>query len=287
MMVSVIIATSGRRSVLSDTLLAISRQTVAPWEVIVSCVDDEDCGPVPKGPPVRVVKGARGLTRQRNTGLDHVSPDSEIVVFFDDDFIPHPGWIEACVQHFHEHADVVGLTGTVIFDGIHGSGLSLAEAMSFIESDSNDDLQTFERPLSPYGCNMAFRKSAIGTDRFDERLVLYGWQEDRDFGARVGRRGRLVQIASAKGVHLGIKASRVSGVRLGYSQVINPFYMRDKGTMTTVNVLNHVLKNMAANVAKTPWPEPYIDRRGRLWGNMIGLSDLARRRLTPERAESL
>jgi hypothetical protein len=33
----------------------------------------------------------------------------------------------------------------------------------------------------------------MGGLAFDESLVLYGWQEDRDFGAKLAKRGQLVQ----------------------------------------------------------------------------------------------
>jgi hypothetical protein len=73
---------------------------------------------------------------------------------------------------------------------------------------------------TPYGCNMAFRADLVRGERFDERLVLYGWQEDADFGARAARRGAALWTDALWGVHCGIKAGRVPGRRLGYSQIV-------------------------------------------------------------------
>jgi hypothetical protein len=36
-----------------------------------------------------------------------------------------------------------------------------------------------------------------------------------------------------------------------------------------------------------PRPEPYVDRRGRLRGNMLALGDLLRHRMAPERVLEL
>jgi len=135
---------------------------------------------------------------------------------------------------------------------------------------------------------MAFRLSAIGDLKFDERLVLYGWLEDRDFGAALAKRGgRLIKCARACGVHMGVKSGRVAGDRLGYSQIVNPLYMMRKGTMTVGQVVSHIFRNITSNVTRAVRPEPYIDRKGRLRGNFRGLADVLRGRLEPERAAAI
>ncbi|WP_197077551.1 glycosyltransferase family 2 protein [Hyphomicrobium sp. 99] len=282
-----IIATSGRPDVVSKTLAILERQTVQAHEFIISCVSDSDVGAIPPHLKVKIVKGAAGLTRQRNAGLRSVSAESDIVVFFDDDFVPDFHWIEAAENYFAAHADVACLTGALIADGINGRGLTFDDALRLIESNEPSNNSLALPGYSPYGCNMAFRRSAIRSEFFDERLVLYAWQEDRDFGARVAKHGNLVKIGAAKGVHLGLKKARISGVKLGYSQVINPFYLWQKGTMSTFDVLSHVGGNMIANIVRSFRPEPYIDRIGRLRGNAIAFCDLARGRITPERAAAL
>jgi hypothetical protein len=135
---------------------------------------------------------------------------------------------------------------------------------------------------------MAFRVAAMRDLRFDERLVLYGWLEDRDFGATVARGGgRLIKSARAKGVHMGVKKGRVAGDRLGYSQVVNPVYMLGKKTMSPRQAAGQMFRNVASNVLLSIKPEPFIDRRGRLRGNLRGFLDILRGRLEPERAAAL
>ena len=86
---------------------------------------------------------------------------------------------------------------------------------------------------------------------------------------------------------MGVKSGRVAGDRLGYSQVINPIYMLRKGTMTVGQVAGQLFRNIASNVVGAVRPEPFIDRRGRLRGNLRGFADVLRGRLDPERAAAI
>ena len=47
--------------------------------------------------------------------------------------------------------------------------------------------------------------------------------------------------------------------------------------------LKIALRNFAANHLRALRPEPWADRMGRAKGNWLGLLDLARGRITPER----
>ncbi len=119
--------------------------------------------------------------------------------------------------------------------------------------------------------------------RFDENLPLYGWLEDVDFSRRVAPYGRIVKNWRMKGVHLGNKRGRTSGVRLGYSQVANPIYLLSKGTVSLNFAFIQLSRNLLANFAKVIRPEPWVDRHGRVFGNVLGFFDLVRGRLHPTR----
>ena len=129
---------------------------------------------------------------------------------------------------------------------------------------------------------MAFRMSAIGNLRFDENLPLYGWQEDVDFAARASVHGRVVRTTAFAGVHRGVNKGRSPGKALGFSQIINPAYLVRKGTMRPKKALTLIVKNVLANHAKCLWPEPFIDRRGRLLGNWLGLLHLLQGKTDPK-----
>ncbi len=286
--VCLVYATLGRAEVLSATYAAVARQTYAPSTIIVSSSSVADAGVLATASDVILLTGPAGSARQRNHALRNLPAGTDIVVFFDDDFVPHPRWIEAVADVFCRFPDIGAVTGELIADGIKGPGISVEEAFALTEAAPPTETQTIENAYSPYGCNMAFRADMIRDLFFDERLVLYGWLEDRDFGAALARRGaRLVKVEAALGVHMGVKRGRVSGVKLGYSQIVNPVYMWQKGTMRVGQVVDHIARNMGSNLAKSISSEPYIDRAGRLHGNVVGMLDVLRGRLTPEKAAQL
>jgi GT2 family glycosyltransferase len=287
--VAVVVATLGRPDIVTATLKhLLETQSLKPAAVIVSCASVEDTGEAAELPAVTVVTGPRGLAAQRNAALAALPAGIDVVVFFDDDFVSDADWLAAAARTFRDEPDVVAFTGHVLADGIKGPGLSFEEAVRIVESANSPTSYSRIEPFSPYGCNMAFRLSAIGDLRFDERLVFYGWLEDRDFGGTLAKRGgRLIKCASARGVHMGVKRGRVAGDRLGYSQVVNPIYLFRKGTMTLGQVAGQIFRNVASNVARAARPEPFIDRRGRLRGNLRGLADVLRGRFEPERAAAM
>ena len=287
--IAVVVATLGRPHIVSATLsYLLKTQSFGPAAVIISCVDRDDAGDAVNLPTVSVVIGRPGLPAQRNAALAALPPGIDIVVFFDDDFVAEAGWLATAAQTFSEEPQVVAFTGRVLADGIKGPGLSFDEAVRIVEAAEEPCTWSRIEPYSPYGCNMAFRLSAVGELKFDERLVLYGWLEDRDFGGALANRGgRLIKCAGARGVHMGVKSGRVPGDRLGYSQVVNPIYLLRKGTMNIGQVASHLFRNISSNIARSIRPEPFIDRRGRLRGNLRGLADVLRGHLDPNQAAAL
>jgi hypothetical protein len=263
----------------------LEHQTRKPDLVLISTADAADVDMKTSNLfEVSYTFGKRGLTAQRNQALGHVLTAYDAVVFFDDDFLPADDYLALLETAFVAHPDWAGLTGRVIRDGICGKGMSFDEGLAVLnqpEPSSPKQLDMVEE-LSAYGCNMAFRCACIGNIRFDERLPLYGWQEDVDFSMQVRRQGRIIRLNTLRGVHLGIKSGRVSGVRLGYSQIVNPLYLMRKGTVLPSRALALMARNVAANIMRSLWPEAYIDRRGRLWGNLLAVSHVLRRRIEPE-----
>ena len=97
----------------------------------------------------------------------------------------------------------------------------------------------------------------------------------------------MTKVTAARGVHLGVKSGRGSGKRLGYSQVINPVAIAREGLIPWRRAVVSLGKNIIANTVRTLAPEPYIDRRRRLWGNLLALKDLAAGKVKPNRVLDL
>lgn len=286
------IPSTGRKEILASALPYIARQTRLPDEIVICVatpadVDQARIGEIPC--PVRILISERGSCRQRNHILESV-PDADIVVFLDDDFLMSPSYLAETERLFAKYPDIDICTGTVIADGIGGPGMSVEEGMERLQRDPGPKSSLPAMPVyNAYGCNMAVRMSSvrIGDLRFDENLPLYGWLEDVDFSRRAARYGRVVSSPRLIGVHLGTKVGRTSGTRFGYSQIANPVYLMQKETMSSRRALLQMTRNIIANLAKIWRPEPWIDRKGRLKGNLLAIYDLVVGRLAPQNVERL
>jgi GT2 family glycosyltransferase len=281
------IATAGRRDVLRNTLKQLACQQTLPDRVIVCPAgeDDFDLSIIPKLPySIEVVKGARGLTAQRNLILDHASA-TDLIIFFDDDFYPAPDFIARTIECFSSFPDVVAITGRVIEDGAKGPGIDHSTAVKILAENNPVPHSPITPVYNTYGCNMAFRMASIlkAGIKFDENLPLYSWLEDIDFSRALSSTGKIAHNSALRGVHLATKRGRTSGIRFGYSQVANPLYLAKKGTFGWGRALRQISRNAGANLLHLLHPEPWIDRRGRLKGNLIAVAHLFCRKLDPRR----
>jgi len=281
------IATRGRAAILGEVLAELDRQTRAPDRVIVCHVTEEDVAGLPTRFPgvAFLAQQPGGLPRQRNRILD-AAADSDVLLYIDDDFLCAPEWLAVLETVMAAHADCAVATGTVIADGAKGPGLSVEQGRAILAADAAPpDPRAATPHFNGYGCNMAVRLAPMREHalRFDERLPLYAWYEDVDLTRRLLPHGTILRLAGARGVHLGAKSGRVPGIRLGYSQVVNPVYLARKGSFPWNHAIPSAARHCLINLLKSARPEPEVDRWGRFKGNMIGLLDLLRGRAAPER----
>jgi glycosyltransferase involved in cell wall biosynthesis len=280
----VIIPTFKRKDLLSRVLDHLDYQTRTPDEVIVSAPDETHVEPFkPKHFGISYVFGKQGLCAQRNRAIEQALGRSDIITFFDDDFLPADDYLRRLEEAFRGHPDWAVIMGVAVADGARNSGYRFNEGLALLrQAECRERSLRVSDHIGAYGCNMSVRAIQIGDLRCDERLVLYGWQEDIDFTSQLKRFGRIVGLNTLIGVHLGAKSGRETGVRLGYSQVANPVYLVRKGTVPAAFAFEMIWRNIAANAIKSFWPEPYVDRRGRLKGNLLAASHLIRGRVEPE-----
>jgi GT2 family glycosyltransferase len=285
--IAVGIASSGRPDILAATLERLLRQRRRAARTIVSLAAESDLADAERfrAMGVEIVTGLRGLTRQRNALLA-LARDCDLIAFFDDDFVPCDDYLAEAASLFGRRERVALATGEVIADGISSAGLSFPAARELLQHAPN--LEDADEPVrhiyNGYGCNMVVALAPVRAHalRFDERLPLYGWLEDVDFSRQLASYGDIVHARRLRGVHLGAKRGRQSGRKLGYSQIANPVYLMLKRTLSGDRALWLICRNIGMNVLRSMKPEPYIDRRGRLAGNVYALLDLLRLRLDPE-----
>ncbi len=115
MKLSVVIPTLGRDDVLIDTVRALSRQSVAPLEILVVDQNDPPFENVDtemkRHPLVRHIKSATtGCWHNCNVGIQEARGD--IVLFLDDDIIPDERLVEMHLKNYGDPS-VSGVAGRV------------------------------------------------------------------------------------------------------------------------------------------------------------------------------
>ena len=303
-LIGVVVATLGRPGLIAPLLQRFREQTRRPDIVVLvghqsadiplEAIEDDNTGSF----STVVLYSPQGSSRQRNEGIRWFQHNTNllehdgILIFCDDDFVMRKDWVEAAYQSFQTDPSLAGLDGVVIADGVHKGSYSESDAVRILQhgaqvlSRSDTRAQAGEM-ASLYGCNMVARSSFVSETLFDEGMPFYGWLEDYDFSVRLGKFGRLRRSADLVGVHLGSTKTRSSGVRTGYTQISNPCYLWRKGTMPLPVAAKYIFKNLVINLVKSPFPEEFVDRRGRVLGNALALFDLVAGRLSPNRVAGM
>jgi GT2 family glycosyltransferase len=286
--IAVGIPSTGRANILSATLPLIEQQNRVPDQIVICTLRSSDI-PVDLGEgmttPLLLLQSSSGLARQRNDILRSVG-DFDILLFLDDDFLMAPNYIAEVEQLFLEHQDIVVSTGNVLVDGIGTPGIQVKEGAVLLQALLENSASLPEKlkdVYNGYGCNMTLRLDVLRRNDiwFDENLPLYCWLEDVDLSRLLAKHGRVVKSNRQRGIHLGVKSGRTSGIKFGYSQIANPYYLARKGTMVCSKALAMASKNLVANIVGSISPESWIDRKGRLKGNGLALFDLLRGRISP------
>jgi glycosyltransferase involved in cell wall biosynthesis len=291
MRVSVIICSFGRPAVLHDTVESLLKQTYPIEEILIGTPSNEHIlESTLWHPRVRLLLTSTGLTVQRNACLSSVRPSSDLIAFFDDDMEFSATYMETMVALFEANPDLIAGSGNLLYDG----GISNTVSRERAAQLCLEKVPTWQkgRPVrtsprdSAYGCNMVYRASAIRDIQFDERLPLYGWLEDSDF-SHASTRGRRTPVNNrdAHAVHLGWRGGRIAGKKLGFSQIVNSFYLWRKSRVFSLPhvVVQCWLRCLAGNVLGLVFGEPIEDRPGRLHGNLLGFLHLLSGQLDPQR----
>lgn len=295
MFISVVIVSKGRPEILAGTLASLERQTRAPDELLIVVTQEAD---LPEGvrerPGLRVLFSAPGIPRQRNCALDHLSADSGAVVFFDDDVELAPDYLRRAEGFLVTHPDVTGFSAVPVLDRAEEGLLPRERAREILKAWSVPPPPVRSR-LGLYGCNMVARTAPAQATRFDERLALYAYLEDLDFGARLSRWGRTVDYSGGRLIHLSTPSGRMSEPRLGFAQVMNPVYLwASKRAIPGPECLRLIGLSLGLNVLSLLGLDRRLrvthaatDRRGRLRGNLAALHLLGRGVIDPSAVQRL
>jgi GT2 family glycosyltransferase len=282
---TVVICSANRPHILSETIDSlVGGQSIPAHEIFVSVFNQEHVTERTKATSgVRVVVSARqGTSAQRNAAIKVVQ--TPYTLFLDDDVELAPNFIESMERLMEEVEDAVAATGFVVADGAQGDigldrSVATSAAVNYMPEQDNRDCE------QGYGCNLFVRTRIFDEVLFDENMPLYGWLEDLDFSTNCLRYGRIIMNAGTCLAHLGTPSGRMSGLRFGYSQIVNPFYLWRKNGRPGLThvVLAHWLVPLARNVRRTviKIPSDRTDRANRFRGNMIALRHLLMGKVDP------
>jgi GT2 family glycosyltransferase len=283
MNVSIVICTVNRPAILHDTVLSIVRQTYKAAEIlIVSPGKEHVLEKTLEITGVRLLFGPLGSSSQRNVGLGQLGDKCDLVAFFDDDIELSASYLENIVRLFSEKKDVLIASGRLLHDGGRGTVITREQARALCQeyernSKSVTEVRYVPSDSAAYGCNMVVRYAAAKDVRFDERLTLYAWLEDRDYSHRLTKsRHRPVRFEGAVAVHLGSRSGRMGGVRLGFSVIVNPLYLWAKNRTFPLLyiVVQYWIRCLVGNILGILTRDSEYDRIGLLKGNLLGFKHL-------------
>lgn len=218
----------------------------------------------------------RGLTRQRNYGLERATGD--IVAFLDDDTVPEPAYFDELLACFDRHPEAVGVGGAIVNEiqwRKAGSGPVPLAVFRLGQWERRDDWRWRLRKLChleshlPPGYMPAFghgRPSAFPPDGQDHKVEFimggasgwrrpllgatpfsaffegYGLYEDFDFCIRAGKRGAIYVCSKAQLAHYHAAGGRPYQFRYGLMVIRNGWF-----------------------VWRRRWPRPKLTDRSKWW----------------------
>jgi len=252
MRVSVVLCSYGRPAVLEETVQSILQQTHMPEEILIVTPSLEHVERRTLAHDrVRLIRSRHGLTIQRNAALDNLG-DVDLVAFIDDDMELCRTYLANMVRLFTEQSEVIVASGRMLADGGRSEQVSRERARALCagaEMRFEAPTPIATRPLDyAYGCNLA-----------------------------------PVTNLSAQCVHLGWRGSRISGQKMGYSQIINPIYLWKKARVFPLRhiVTQYWMRCLVANCIGVVWGKAEDDRLNRLKGNTLAMWDLVNGRCDP------
>ena len=267
---SLIICTYMRPSPLLQLLQSVQGQTIYPDEILIidgSTNDETQLALTENQFPnlyyFAVPPEQRGLTRQRNYGIERVGTAMEVVCFLDDDTVLEKEYFEQLLKTYEIYPEALGVGGYIVnesqcefvgdgyqaktdeyyFDGWKrkdGSRFILRKKLG-LDSDcppgfsppfSHSRSVGFLPPSGKIyeveqfmGGVSSFRKTVFASLRFSTYFEGYGLYEDADFTLRLSKKGNLYVNTAARLNHYHDSSGRPNQYLYGVMVVRNGWYI--------------------------------------------------------------
>ncbi|WP_369769504.1 glycosyltransferase family 2 protein [Flavobacterium sp. WC2416] len=278
---SLIVCTYMRPQALMQLLQSVQLQTVYPDQILIidGSSNQDTTNALAKNQFVNihyflVPENCRGLTKQRNFGLDKVADTSSVIAFLDDDTELTPNYFEELIKTFADNQEISGVGGVAINE----NGWSLAETNKKYDSTRYFQFEGFvykegqrnvmrnvlglQSNLGPgrmpdyshgktcgfplngktyevdllIGMSFAFRKKVFDSIRFSTYFEGYGLYEDADFSIRALQFGKNAINTKVQLRHYHHPSGRPNQYKYGKMVVRNGWYVwRTKNPKPTLN----------------------------------------------------
>ena len=203
----------------------------------------------------------RGLTKQRNFGIERVAKSSEIVCFLDDDIILNTHYFEKLIKSYINKPDALAVGGYITneitwrkettlkdknyfyYDGWQRLeplrfkirrffGLLPDALPGFMPSFSHGRSISFLPPSGKIyqveqlmGGVSSYRKAVFNNIKFSTYFEGYGLYEDADFSLRLAKTGNLYINTSAQLTHYHDDSGRPNKFKYGKMVIRNGWYV--------------------------------------------------------------
>jgi len=210
----------------------------------------------------RVIVDTPGVVAALNAALDVAR--GEILAFTDDDCVPRPEWLERLTAQFASDPNIGGVGGP---DWTHAHGSVYDDSVGVCGSvqwfgriDGSACLRGTPCDVDILkGCNMSFRRNAVGSIRFDARLAGSGAQMFNEFAFCLAVRRakwRLVWDPKATVDHFpGARFDEDQRGAFVYGAHVNAVHNRTLLLLTHLPLPNRLAYlTYAALFGSRPWP---------------------------------
>lgn len=267
---SLVICTYLRPQSLLELLHSVKAQTLYPNEIIIvdGSINDETDILLKKHTfknleYFKVDASHRGLTKQRNFGIQQVAVSSQIICFLDDDTVLKNNYFETIILDFKSNSTIIGVGGVAVNENrwepkIKGKSYSKYHYYMLDNWVCKEGLRNVVRnylglssPLMPnrmpdfsngrtcsypltgqcyevdllIGMSMNFRSHVFKYISFSTYFEGYGLYEDADFSIRAQRYGKLVLSTAAQLVHHHDGSGRPNRFNYGKMVIRNGWYV--------------------------------------------------------------
>jgi GT2 family glycosyltransferase len=218
----------------------------------------------------------RGLTKQRNYGIERVRTEMEVVCFLDDDTVLEKDYFEEIIKTFKDNPDVSGVGGvarnenswTLAEPNIKYDSNRYCQWEEFVYKEGQRNVvrnylglqsnlgpgrmpdyshgktcgfplngKTYEVDLL-IGMSFAFRRRVVDSIRFSPYFEGYGLYEDADFSIRALQFGKNVINTQVQLSHFHHPSGRPNQYRYGKMVVRNGWYVwRVKNPKPSLNAI--------------------------------------------------